>query len=444
MKVGMISLGCDKNRVDAEVMLGLLKRGGYTIVNQSEEADIIIVNTCGFIDPAKEESIDAIIEQAQYKKTGNCKLLVVTGCMAQRYPDQLIKEIPEIDAVVGTGKYTGILRVIDKCLKDDDSLVNVGSPELPCLKDMPRVLTTPSHTAYLKISEGCSNCCAYCVIPQLRGSHTSRPIDEVLDEAQKLVENGVREIILVGQDLTRYGIDLGGGLTLTKLLEELVKLPQLTWLRLLYCYPDRVTDQLIDIIAREEKICNYIDIPIQHINPAILKRMNRHFSPSGIRSLLKSLRERIPDIVLRTSFIVGFPGEGEEEFEELVDFVQEIQFNRLGVFTYSREEGTAAAGYTDQIDEEIKERRKADIMSIQRKISKKLNREKVGRSYKVLIEAVQSNNIYVGRSYGESPDIDPLVYVISKKPLKVGEFAEVRITKAYDYDLLGETYEFSK
>jgi ribosomal protein S12 methylthiotransferase len=444
MKVGMISLGCDKNRVDAEVMLGLLKRGGFTIVNQAEEADIIIVNTCGLIDPAKEESIDAIVEQAQYKSRGSCKLLIVTGCLAQRYSDQLISEIPEIDAVVGTGKYTEILQVIKRCLKGGTGLVNMGSPKLPCLKDVPRVLTTPSYTAYLKISEGCSNCCSYCVIPQLRGRHTSRPMDEVLAEAQQLVENGVREIILVGQDLTRYGQDLGRGLSLAKLLGELVRLPRLTWLRLLYCYPDRVTDELIDIIGREDKICNYLDIPLQHINPLILKRMNRHFSPAEIRKLIAKLRERIPRVVLRTSFIVGFPGEGEEEFRELLDFVEEIRFDRLGVFAYSREEGTPAAVYTDQINEDTKERRKAAIMDIQRRISKKLNRQRVGQSYQVLIEGIQANNIYVGRSYGEAPEIDQHIYVISEKPLKAGEFVEVRITKAYDYDLLGETYESSK
>lgn len=444
MKVGLISLGCDKNRVDSEIMLGLLIREGYTIVNQSQEADIIIINTCGFIDDAKEESIDTILEQAQYKITGNCKLLIVTGCMAQRYSERLINEMPEIDAVVGTGKYTEILRVIDRCLKEGSGVINVGSPELPCLKDIPRLLSTPSHTAYLKISEGCSNCCTYCIIPQLRGRHVSRPIDDLLAEAQQLVDGGVREIILVGQDITRYGTDLGSGLSLAKLLKELVKIPKLAWLRLLYCYPDRITDELIETIEQEEKICNYLDIPIQHINPAILKRMNRHFSPLEIRNMISKLRERIPDVVLRTSFIVGFPGEGEQEFKELLDFVEEIQFDRAGVFTYSKEEGTVAAGFPEQVDEEIKERRKSALMSVQRKISKRLNRKRVGRIYRVLIESVQPDDIYVGRTYGEAPEIDQQVYVISKSPLKVGDFAEVKITKAYDYDLLGETYESGK
>jgi len=444
MKVGMVSLGCDKNRVDSEVMLGLISRAGHTIVNRPEEADVIIVNTCGFIDPAKEESVETILEQAQYKKAGKCSLLIVTGCLAQRYSKEIMDEIPEVDAVVGTGRFTEILDIINRCESEHERLVAVGSPKLPDIKDVPRMLTTPSYTAYLKISEGCSNCCTYCVIPQLRGPHVSRPLDEVLGEARQLVDRGVKEIILIGQDLTRYGQDLKGDVSLVKLVKELVKIHELAWVRLLYCYPDRVTDALIDAIAEEEKVCNYIDIPIQHIHPRILRKMNRPANPEQIKNLLLKLRKRIPDIIIRTSLIVGFPGEGEEEFQELVDFVKEFQFNRVGVFPYSRENGTPAARLPNQVDEGTKEARRDALMSIQQKISKKLNRQRIGQVCKVLIEGISSEGVYFGRSYGEAPEIDGQVFVISDRALKAGDFVDVRITKAYEYDLLGEDYESSK
>jgi len=444
MKVGMISLGCDKNRVDSEVMLGLMSRAGYTIVNNPEEAQVIIVNTCGFIDQAKEESIETILEQAQYKNTGNCRLLIVTGCLAQRYSKELMDEIPEVDAVVGTGHFTEILDVISKCTEGHKHSIRVDSPHFPDVKDMPRVLTTPSYTAYLKISEGCSNRCTYCIIPQLRGRHVSRPIDDVLGEAQRLVDGGVKELILVGQDLTMYGQDLKGDISLVKLLNELVKIPQLMWLRLLYCYPDRVTDEIMYTIAQEEKICKYIDIPIQHIHPLILKRMNRHSTPDQIRTLLLKLRNSIPEIIIRTSFIVGFPGEGEKEFNELLDFVESFQFNRAGVFPYSREEGTAASQYHEQVDDKTKKARRDILMGIQQKISKRLNRQRVGQICMVLIEGTDSEGVYYGRSYGEAPEIDGQVFVISKRTLKPGDFVNVKITKAYEYDLLGEDYESSK
>jgi ribosomal protein S12 methylthiotransferase len=444
MKVGMVSLGCDKNRVDSEVMLGLLSRAGHTIVNRPEEAEVIIVNTCGFIDPAKEESVETILEQAQYKKTGKCRLLIVTGCLAQRYSKEIMDEIPEVDAVIGTGRFTEILDVINECESKHERLAAVDKPKFPDIKGIPRVLTTPSHTAYLKISEGCSNCCTYCVIPQLRGPHVSRPLDEVLDEAQHLVDRGVKEIILVGQDLTRYGQDLKGDVSLVGLLKELVKIPGLVWVRLLYCYPDRVTDELIDTIAEEEKVCNYIDIPIQHIHPEILRKMNRPANPEQIRNLLSKLRKRIPDIIIRTSLIVGFPGEGEEEFQELVDFVKEFQFNRVGVFPYSKEEGTPAARFPEQVDDKTKETRRDALMSVQQRISKRLNRQRVGQVCKVLIEGTSSEGVYFGRSYGEAPEIDGQVFVISNRPLKAGDFVDVKITKAYEYDLLGEDYESGK
>lgn len=444
MKVGMISLGCDKNRVDSEVMLGLLLRAGHSIVNRPEEADVIIVNTCGFIDPAKEESVETILEQAQYKKMGKCRLLIVTGCLAQRYSKEIINEIPEVDAVIGTGRFTEILDVINRCESKHERLVAVDNPRFPDINGIPRVLTTPSYTAYLKISEGCSNRCTYCVIPQLRGPHVSRPMDHVLEEAQLLVDRGVKEIILVGQDLTRYGQDLKGDVSLVKLIKELVKIPGLVWVRLLYCYPDRVTDELIDAIAQEEKVCNYIDIPIQHIHPEILRKMNRPADPEQIKSLLAKLRKRIPDIIIRTSLIVGFPGEGNAEFQELLDFVKEYQFNRVGVFPYSKEEGTPAARLPGQVDERTKEARRDALMSIQQKISKRLNRQRVGQICKVLIEGTSSEGVYFGRSYGEAPEIDGQVFVISDRPLKAGDFVNVKITKAYEYDLLGEDYESGK
>ncbi|MBM7581463.1 ribosomal protein S12 methylthiotransferase [Caldicoprobacter guelmensis] len=444
MKIGMVSLGCDKNRVDAEVMLGLLSQAGHTIVNKPEEADVIIVNTCGFIDPAKEESVETILEYVEYKKAGKCRLLVVTGCLAQRYSKELMDEIPEVDAVIGTGRFNEIVDVINQCELKHERLMAVNKPKFPNVKGIVRVLTTPSYTAYLKISEGCSNCCTYCVIPQLRGPHVSRPMDEVLEEAQALVDRGVKEIILVGQDLTRYGQDLEGDVSLAKLLKELVKIPELVWIRLLYCYPDRVSDDLINAIASEEKVCNYIDIPLQHINPKILKKMNRPADPRQIRSLLIKLRERIPDIIIRTSLIVGFPGEGEQEFKDLIEFVEESQFSRVGVFTYSREEGTPAANFPEQVDEKTKEARRDILMSIQQKISKRLNRKRIGQECKVLIEGTSSEGIYFGRSYGEAPEIDGQVFVMSNRKLKAGDFVEVKITKAYEYDLLGEDYESSK
>lgn len=440
----MVSLGCDKNRVDSEVMLGLLLRAGHSIVNRPEEADVIIVNTCGFIDPAKEESVETILEQAQYKKMGKCRLLIVTGCLAQRYSKEIINEIPEVDAVIGTGRFTEILDVINRCESKHERLVAVDNPRFPDINGIPRVLTTPSYTAYLKISEGCSNRCTYCVIPQLRGPHVSRPMDHVLEEAQLLVDRGVKEIILVGQDLTRYGQDLKGDISLVKLIKELVKIPGLVWVRLLYCYPDRVTDELIDAIAQEEKVCNYIDIPIQHIHPEILRKMNRPANPEQIKSLLAKLRKRIPDIIIRTSLIVGFPGEGNAEFQELLDFVKEYQFNRVGVFPYSKEEGTPAARLPGQVDERTKEARRDALMSIQQKISKRLNRQRVGQICKVLIEGTSSEGVYFGRSYGEAPEIDGQVFVISDRPLKAGDFVNVKITKAYEYDLLGEDYESGK
>lgn len=436
----MVSLGCAKNQVDAEVMLGLLSQNGYKIVNESAEADIILVNTCGFIGPAKEESINAILEQAQYKKTGRCKALIVTGCLGERYKDELMQEIPEIDAVVGTGNYTKIVDVLNEITAGKHGSY-YGNIDMPMGEVLPRIISTNGPTAYLKIAEGCDNYCTYCIIPQLRGKFRSKPISSVIQEATDLVNKGIREFIIIAQDITRYGQESKGSFSLVSLLKELCKIPDLKWIRLMYCYPDRITEELINLIAQEDKICCYMDIPIQHINQQILLKMNRASGSNNIRILLKTIRERIPQIIIRTSLIVGFPGEGEEEFNELVSFVQEGYFNHIGVFPYSQEEGTKAAAFINQVDDVIKEERRNQIMSVQKKVSKRLNKAKVGQIFEVLIEGLESKDLYYGRSYGEAPGIDGLVYVYSVEPLKVGDFVDTIITKSYEYDLLGEVYE---
>lgn len=439
-KVGIVSLGCAKNQVDTEVMLGILTNRGYEIVNQSEKADILIVNTCGFIGPAKEESIQAILEQAKYKKYGNCKTLIVTGCLAQRYSDELMEEIPEVDAIVGTGNYSRIAEVLEKANKERSIayLDNLSSPE----KDgLPRMLSTGGVSAYLKIAEGCNNYCTYCIIPKLRGRFRSRPVSSVVKEANSLVQGGVRELIIVAQDITGYGQDSDGEYDLVLLLKQLCQIPDLKWIRLMYSYPDRITEELIELIAGEDKICNYLDIPVQHINQRILSRMNRVSDSKQIRSLLDMIKERIPDIVLRTSLIVGFPGERETEFQELMDFVEEGYFQHIGVFPYSREEGTRAAGFPDQVEESIKEERKNRLMSVQKRISKRLLRIRQGQKCDVQIEGRESEELYYGRSYGEAPEVDGKVYVHSTSPLMTGDFIRVKITKVFDYDLLGEVYE---
>lgn len=438
--IGMVSLGCAKNQVDAEVMLGLLSQNGYKIVNESAEADIILVNTCGFIGPAKEESINAILEQAQYKKTGRCKALIVTGCLGERYKDELMQEIPEIDAVVGTGNYTKIVDVLNEITAGKHGSY-YGNIDMPMGEVLPRIISTNGPTAYLKIAEGCDNYCTYCIIPQLRGKFRSKPISSVIQEATDLVNKGIREFIIIAQDITRYGQESKGSFSLVSLLKELCKIPDLKWIRLMYCYPDRITEELINLIAQEDKICCYMDIPIQHINQQILLKMNRASGSNNIRILLKTIRERIPQIIIRTSLIVGFPGEGEEEFNELVSFVQEGYFNHIGVFPYSQEEGTKAAAFINQVDDVIKEERRNQIMSVQKKVSKRLNKAKVGQIFEVLIEGLESKDLYYGRSYGEAPGIDGLVYVYSVEPLKVGDFVDTIITKSYEYDLLGEVYE---
>ena len=442
-KVGMVSLGCAKNQVDAEIMLGLLKGKGYEIVNESAQADILLVNTCGFIGPAKEESINAILEQGQYKKTGSCKALIVTGCLGERYSGELMKEIPEIDAVVGTGNYPRIIEILNE-VKMGRHHAYLGHIDDSLDDNLPRIISTVGPVAYLKIAEGCDNHCTYCIIPKLRGRFRSRTIASLATEAEGMVKKGIRELIIVAQDITRYGQDSNGEYDLVMLLKELCRIPDLKWIRLMYCYPDRITKELIDLIATEEKICSYMDIPIQHIHPDILSKMNRVSKGNQIRTLLKSLRERIPGIVIRTSLIVGFPGEGESEFQELMDFVGEGYFNHIGVFPYSREEGTRAAEFPDQVEEPVKEERRIRLMSVQRKISRRLMKARVGQNCEVLVEGRETAGLYYGRSYGEAPEVDGLIYVRSSYPLPIGNFVDTVITKAYDYDLLGEVYESCK
>jgi ribosomal protein S12 methylthiotransferase len=443
-KIGIISLGCAKNQVDAEVMLGLLHKHGYKIVNQSDDADIIIVNTCGFIGPAKEESIQAILEQAKYKRQGNCKALIITGCLGQRYSKELLAEIPEIDVIVGTGNYSRIVDILEE-LNEGSSRDNyLGNLSAQLDDGLPRMLSTTGSTAYLKIAEGCDNCCTYCIIPKLRGRFRSRSVTGLIDEAKSLVQTGIKELVIIAQDISRYGQDTDGKYNLVTLLRELCSIHCLEWIRLMYCYPDRVTDELIDLIASEAKICNYLDIPLQHINQNILKRMNRKIDGFHIRNLLDTIRKRIPDIVLRTSLIVGFPGEGESEYKELVDFVKEGYFQHIGVFAYSREENTPAASFPNQVEEAVKKERRSQLMAIQSKTSRRLLRRRQTQVCKVLVEGIESDGIYYGRSYGEAPEVDGLVYISSDNPLKIGEFTDVRITRAFEYDLLGEAYESRK
>ncbi|HZK33777.1 MAG TPA: 30S ribosomal protein S12 methylthiotransferase RimO [Bacillota bacterium] len=435
--LGLVSLGCAKNRVDAEVMLGILKNKNYSIVSNPEAADVIIVNTCGFIDSAKEESINAILEQSKHKKTGRCQTLVVSGCLSERYNKELLKEIPEIDAVLGTGDYLEIASVLDK-VESGSQLCSYGNINAEFSGVMPRLITTVKPSAYLKIAEGCDNRCTYCVIPSLRGDFRSKPIEDVLEEAEVLARDGIKELIIVAQDITRYGQDSNGQYDLTVLLKKMCRIPEIKWIRLLYAYPDRISKGLIDTIADEPKICKYLDIPIQHINQDILRSMNRSSDNESIKKLIKYIRKRIPDVVLRTSLIVGFPGETEEQFDELIQFVEQGNFNNMGIFTYSQEDGTKAASMEMQISDWVKKERQGKLLSIQKRISKRLNRKRVGQTCEVLVEGIESDGVYYGRSYGETPEADGLVYVSSEKPLQIGVFYKVRIVKAFEYDLMGE------
>ena len=435
-KISMASLGCSKNQIDSEQMLSILEEDGYEICENEEDANIIIVNTCTFIEDAQRESIDCILELSQYKNSGNAELLIVTGCLAQRYKEQILSEIPEVDAVIGTNEYDRIAEVIESCLNEDDKPVKCS--EKPLLCEHERVRTTPGYTAFLKIAEGCDNRCTYCVIPSIRGNYRSRKVEDILDEAHKMAKDGVKEIIVIAQDTTRYGIDIYDEYALPKLLRELCRIDGIEWVRIHYCYPELVTDELIDVIAEENKICNYLDIPIQHINDKILKRMGRRTDKEQIVTLLSKLRRRIPDIVIRTSLIVGFPGESESDFLELNEFVEKAEFDRLGVFTYSREEDTPAYNLPDQVDEEEKVRRQEMIMFTQAEIDDMKNQNKIGSIVKVLVEGRDEIiKSYYGRTYADSMEIDGKVFFKSGRKLNEGDFVDVKVEQAMDMDLFG-------
>lgn len=443
LKVAIESLGCAKNLVDSEVMMGLLAQYNFQLTNNKYEAEIIIVNTCGFIEAAKQESIDTIVELGTLKKDGNCKLLVVSGCLAERYAKELIKELPEVDAVIGTGNYPEIIKVIYDTLKGE-KIVKSGNINIEISEDLPRVLSTPGYTAYLKIAEGCDNYCTYCIIPKLRGSYRSRKMEYILREAKDMVSKGVKEIILIAQDTSKYGIDLYGEFKLTELLRKLCKIKELKWIRLLYCYPDNISDELINVIKEEDKICKYLDLPIQHCNDLILKRMNRKTTKEHILHVIRKLRQKIVDIHLRTSLIVGFPGETNSQFEELKDFVKDVKFDRLGVFSYSQEEDTPAAKFEDQIPEEIKEQRRDQVMNIQKEISFQKNMEKIGNIYDILVEEkVEEEDLYIGRTAYDAPEVDGVVYFNATKSLNFGDLVKVKITDTLEYDLIGEILDES-
>ena len=438
MNILFVSLGCDKNLVDSEVMLGLLANHGHQMVDSEEDADVIVVNTCCFINDAKEESIQTILEMAEYKKAGSIKALIVTGCLAQRYKQEIMDEIEEVDAVLGTTSYDKIVEVIDEALQGHKSLELTDIDALPTV-DSKRLVTTGGHFAYLKIAEGCDKHCTYCIIPKIRGNFRSVPMERLIKEARDLVEQGVKEIILVAQETTLYGVDLYGKKSLHVLLKELCKIGGLRWIRILYCYPEEITDELIQVIKEEDKICNYLDIPIQHASDGVLKRMGRRTSKQQLIDTVNKLREEIPDIALRTTLITGFPGETEEQHEELMEFVDEMEFDRLGVFTYSPEEDTPAATMPDQIEESVKEDRQVELMELQQEIAFDLAERMIGKEVIVMFEGkVADENVYVGRTYMDAPNVDGLIFVETNEELMSGDFAKVRITGALEYDLIGE------
>ena len=438
MKILFISLGCDKNLVDTEVMLGMLASRGYEMTNDEQEADIIVINTCCFIHDAKEESIQNILEMAEYKKNGSAKALIVTGCMAERYRQEILDEIPEVDEVLGTTAYDRILDAVDAALAGQHEVMTADLDALP-LPETKRLVTTGGHFAYLKIAEGCDKHCTYCIIPKIRGNFRSVPMERLLKEAQDLAEQGVKELILVAQETTLYGKDLYGEKSLPKLLRELCKISGIRWIRILYCYPEEITDELIQVMKEEPKICHYLDLPIQHANDTILKRMGRRTSKQELIDIVQKLRKEIPDICLRTTLITGFPGETQEQHEEVMEFIDTLEFDRLGAFTYSPEEDTPAATFEDQIDEEVKEDRQADIMELQQEIAFDKAEDMIGREVLVMIEGkVADENAYVGRTYRDAPNVDGLIFINTDVELISGDFAKVKVTGAFDYDLIGE------
>lgn len=450
-----VSLGCDKNLVDSEKMLGLLNEAGYRVAQEESEADAIVVNTCCFIHDAKEESVETILEMAEWKKKGRLKALIVTGCMAQRYQDEIQQEIPEVDAVIGTTGYTEIVPILDEILAEAEASQKEAAVEEPKEKSFvnccpsidllpasladKRVVTTGGYTAYLKIAEGCNKRCTYCIIPYIRGHYRSFPMEDLLEEARKLAEGGVKELILIAQETTVYGMDCYGRKALPELLTKLCEIEGIEWIRILYCYPEEITDELIAVMKKEKKICHYLDIPIQHSEDTILKRMGRRTNRAELVSLVEKLRKEIPDIVLRTTLITGFPGETEEEFKNMVDFVDSMEFDRLGVFLYSAEEGTKAAEMDGQITEEVKESRRDEIMALQQEISADKAASRIDDEMSVLIEGyLYEDDIYIGRTYMDAPKVDGNVFVRAEEELISGDIVPVRITGANEYDLMGD------
>ena len=462
MKILCVSLGCDKNLVDTEMMLGLLNRDGHTFTDDENEADIIVINTCCFINDAKEESVNTILEMAELKKTGKCKALIVTGCMAQRYKQEILEEIPEVDGILGTSTYDEISNVLKQALG--------GEAHVSCFHDLnalpevetSRIITTGGHYAFLKIAEGCDKHCTYCIIPSLRGNYRSVPMERLLKEANELADQGVRELILVAQETTLYGVDLYGKKMLPELLHKLAEIPGIYWIRIQYCYPEEITDEfieairiqycypeeitdeLIEAIKSEEKVCHYLDVPIQHASDRILKRMGRRTNQAQLREIIGKLRAAVPDIALRTTMISGFPGETQEDHEEVMRFVDEMEFERLGVFTYSAEEDTPAAAFPDQIPEEVKEERRDEIMELQQEIAFEKSESMVGRVLDVMIEGkVADEAAYVGRTYMDAPNVDGYIFVNSGELFMSGDFVRVKVTGSNDYDLIGEVYDES-
>lgn len=439
-KVGMVSLGCDKNRVDSELILGSINKF-YEITNNPKEAEIIIINTCGFIESAKQESIDTILEMAEYKKTHKCKMIIATGCLTQRYGDELLELIPEIDILMGVNDYMKLHKLIVDFIKTEQRVSSTTYKD-EGVNEGERILTTNSHTAYLRIAEGCNNFCTYCIIPKIRGKFRSRSKESILAEAASLVNQGVKEIILIAQDLTNYGEDLYGKNELHVLINEISNIKGLEWIRLLYCYPEEITDELIEVIANNPKVMKYLDLPIQHISNNILKMMARKTNKETIIGKINLLREKVPGITLRTSLIVGFPGETEEDFNELCRFLKNYKLDNVGVFTYSQEEGTAAAKLPNQVDEDVKIKRKEKLMNIQRGIVKDLNKLKIGNIYDTIIDG-STGEYYIGRNYEMAPEIDGLIYITKGKVLKKGDIIKVKITNIMEYDLVGDVWNES-
>lgn len=445
MKLMFISLGCDKNLVDTEVMMGLLSKKNITFTDDEKEAEIIIINTCCFINDAKEESVNTILEMAELKKKGSCKVLIVSGCMAQRYRQEIIDEIPEVDAILGTASYDKIVEVLDGVLTGQEHNVFEDLSRLPDNTGK-RMVTTGGHYAYLKIAEGCDKCCTYCIIPKIRGRYRSYPMEELISQAEELVEGGVKELLLVAQETTLYGKDLYGEKSLHRLIKELCKIDGLKWIRILYCYPEEIYDELIDVIKNEPKVCHYLDMPIQHANDDVLRRMGRRTNQAELREIIGKLRKEIPDIALRTSLIAGFPGETKEAHEEMLDFVDEIEFDRLGVFAYSAEEDTPAFSFANQIDDEVKEEWRDEIMELQQEVSMDKSHQRIGKTYMTMIEGkVADENAYVGRTYMDAPNVDGYIFVNTDEELMTGDFVPVKVTGALEYDLIGEIdYESAK